>query len=326
MGRKHSNNRDKHAREGTHQHDLSHGSIDPSILTSKKGIRAVKWSFLVLFVTAVFQIIVVILSGSVALLSDTIHNFSDAATAIPLGIAFLFALRKPTRKFTYGFGRVEDMAGVAIVLTILLSAIAAGYESIHRLFHPQRIDHIGAIILASIVGFLGNEVVAFFRIRTGKEIRSAALIADGYHARADGFTSLAVFFGAIGVWLGYSLADPIIGLCITVAILRITWNSVKTVFLRLLDGVESEVIDEIEHAVHHVAGVKEVSDMRVRWIGHRLHVEMSITVEPQLSVVEGHAIAKEVNHELCHHMSYLSKAVIHVDPLGEAGEKYHTER
>jgi cation diffusion facilitator family transporter len=145
----------------------------------------------------------------VALLADTIHNFGDAATAIPLAIAFWFARQKPSERFTFGYGRVEDLAGMAIVLTILASAIIAGYESIQRLLNPQDISYVWVVIAASIIGFLGNEAVAMFRIRVGREISSVALIADGYHARVDGWTSLAVLFGAIGVWLGYPLADPI---------------------------------------------------------------------------------------------------------------------
>ncbi len=317
----HEHDHDPHHEGGGHGH--THGVIDPSITTTERGIWAIKWSFVGLLATALFQVVVVWISGSVALLADTIHNFGDASTAIPLWIAFVLARRKPSKRFTYGLGRVEDLAGVAIVLTILFSAIVAGYQSIDRLLHPKEIGHLWAVVAASIVGFLGNEAVAVFRIKVGKEIGSAALVADGYHARVDGLTSLAVLFGAVGVWLGYPLADPIVGVLITVAILRIVWDSSKAVFSRLLEGVEPEVIDEIEHATHHVAGVQEVTDMRCRWIGHRLHAEVNIAVAPDLSVAAGHTIAKEVNHQLLHHLPYLSGAVIHVDPVEEAGEHHH---
>ena len=193
-----------------HKHDHTHGAIDASLFTTERGIWEVKWSFFWLFVTAVFQTVVVVFSGSVALLADTIHNFGDAATAIPLWFAFRLARYKPTKRFTYGYGRVEDLAGVAVVLTILFSAIVAGYQSFERFIHPQKIKYIWAVALASVIGFLGNEAVALFRIKVGKEIGSAALIADGYHARVDGLTSLAVLGGAIGVWLGFPLADPIV--------------------------------------------------------------------------------------------------------------------
>ncbi|MGD8338703.1 MAG: cation diffusion facilitator family transporter, partial [Desulfobacterales bacterium] len=276
-----------------------------------------------LLATALFQVVIVILSGSVALFADTVHNFGDAATAIPLWIAFKLAQRKPSATFTYGYGRVEDLAGVAIVLTILLSALIAGYESVNRFFHPQPVTYLWAVITASVVGFLGNEAVALFRIRVGKEIGSAALVADGYHARVDGLTSLAVLFGAVGVWLGFPLADPIVGLLITVAIFRIVWESGKSIFTRLLDGVDPEVIDDIKHAVNHTPGVADVSEVRVRWLGHRLHAELNIAVAPDITVEKGHEIAKNVRHQLLHHLRYLSNATIHVDPLNASGEKHH---
>lgn len=305
------------------EHDHTHGVVDPLILTTQRGIWAVKWSLLGLLATAVFQVVIVYISGSVALLADTIHNFGDGLTAIPLWIAFRLARWKPSRRFTYGYGRVEDLAGIVIVLTILFSAIAAGYESIQRFFHPQEVKYLGAVVVASVIGFAGNEAVAIFRIKVGKEIGSAALVADGYHARVDGLTSLAVLFGALGIWLGYPLADPIVGLLITAAILRIVWQSGKSVFARLLDGVDPEIIGEIEHATNHIPGVQGVTDVRVRWLGHRLHAELNIAVDSRLSVEEGHKIAGEVCHQLLHHLGYLSDATIHVDPASASGQKHH---
>src|SRR5215204_1373921 len=304
-------------------HEHTHGAVDPSIASSERGIWAVKWSFAALMVTAFLQVVVVFFSGSVALLSDTIHNFGDAATAIPLGIAFALTRLGASRRFTFGYGRVEDLVGVVVVLIILFSAVVAGYQAIDRLIHPQPIELLWAVAVASVVGFLGNEAVAVFRIRVGREIGSAALVADGYHARTDGWTSLAVLAGAVGVWLGYPLADPIVGLLIAAAILVIVWQSGKAVFTRLLDGVEPEAIEEIRHAASHVPGVEEVSEVRARWLGHRLHAEVNVAVDPDLSVAEGHAIARELNHQLLHHLSYLSGAVIHVDPVQEAGEEHH---
>lgn len=325
------NFRHEHAHDGdgrhehghAHGHSHTHGAIDPGIVASQRGIWAIKWSFLGLMATALFQIVVVAFSGSVALLADTIHNFGDAATAIPLWIAFTLARRKPSRRFTYGYGRVEDLAGVAIVLTILFSAVVAGYQSLERLFQPRPVEHLWAIVAAALIGFLGNEAVALFRIRVGREIGSAALVADGYHARVDGLTSLAVLAGAVGVWLGYPLADPIVGLVITAMILRIVWDSAKTVFTRLLDGVEPEVLDEIRHAALHTPGVHELTEVRVRWIGHRLHAEVNVAVSPNLTVEQGHEIAQEVRHQLLHHLRYLANATIHVDPANASGEEHH---
>jgi cation diffusion facilitator family transporter len=304
-------------------HGHTHGAVDPSIATSERGIWAVKWSFVGLFATALVQVVVVVLSGSVALLSDTIHNFGDAATAIPLWIAFALARLGASRRFTFGYGRVEDLAGVMVVLIILFSAIVAGYQAVDRLINPQPVGLLWAVAVAAVVGFVGNEAVAVFRIRVGRQIGSAALEADGYHARTDGWTSLAVLLGAVGVWLGYPLADPIIGLLIAAAILVIVWQSGKAVFTRLLDGVDPEVVEEIRHAAYQVEGVKDVTEVRARWLGHRLRAELNVVVDPDLSVAEGHAIAREVNHRLTHELQYLDMAVVHVDPVQEAGEVHH---
>lgn len=317
----HSHEAEKHDDGGSHGH--THGAIDPSILTTEKGIWALKWSFIGLFITAVLQAVVVWYTGSVALLADTIHNFSDATTAIPLWIAFAIGLWKPTKRFTYGFGRVEDLAGVFIVLAILASAIFAGYESIKRLYAPQDITYLWAVAAASIVGFIGNEAVAVFRIKVGREIGSAALIADGYHARTDGLTSLAVLVGAIGVWLGFPLADPIVGLVITLMILKIVWDSAKSVFTRLLDGVDPNVPDEIAAAVKETPQVEEVTEVRVRWLGHNLHAELNLAVNPQLSVAEAHKVAVAAQQNLLEKIKYLAQATIHIDPTDASGEKHH---
>jgi cation diffusion facilitator family transporter len=320
MGVGHSHS---HSDPNYDHHDHTHGTIDPVLLTTERGIWAVKWSLIGLAATAIFQVVIVFFSGSVALLADAIHNVADAATAIPLWIAFTLAWRQPSRRFTYGYGRVEDIAGVMIVLTILFSAIVAGYESVNRLLRPQRVEHLWAVAIASIIGFAGNELVAILRIRVGKQINSAALVADGYHARVDGLTSLGVLFSAVGVWLGYPLADPIMGLLITAAILPIVWESGKAVFTRLLDGVDPEVTDEIRHGLNHAQGVREVTEVRLRWLGHRLHAEVNLAVSPKLSVAEGHAIAVEARHQLLHHLPYLSNVTIHIDPEDLSGEEHH---
>jgi cation diffusion facilitator family transporter len=266
---------------------------------------------------------VVILSGSVALLSDTIHNFGDAATAVPLWIAFALTRLGTSRRFPYGYGRVEDLAGVVVVLIILFSALVAGYQAMERLINPQPVGFLGALAAAALVGFLGNEAVAIFRIRVGRQIGSAALVADGYHARTDGWTSLAVLVRAVGVWLGYPLVDPIVGLLIAAAILVIVWQSGKMVFARLLDGVDPSVMDEIRSAAARVEGVEDVAEVRARWVGHRLRAEVNIAVNPKASVAEGHTVAREVNHGLLHELDYLETAVVHVDPAQESGEEHH---
>lgn len=305
------------------EHSHTHGAVDRGLLGSERGIWAVKWSLVGLFVTAALQVVVVLFTGSVALLADTIHNFGDALTAIPLWLAFSLSSRPPTRRFTYGYGRAEDLAGLIVLLMILVSGLLAGYESIRRLIEPQEVRNLWAVVLASIIGFAGNEGVALFRIRVGRKIGSAALVADGYHARVDGLTSLAVLFGAIGVWLGYPLADPIIGLLISVAIFKLLWDAGKSVLLRVLDGVDPQVVDEIHQAVEAFPGVAEIKDVRVRWLGHRMQAELSIAVDPALDVSQGHEIAMDVQHKLLHRLEYLASANIHIDPANQSGSVYH---
>jgi cation diffusion facilitator family transporter len=304
-------------------HSHRHSFADPGIVATARGMWALKWSCMILLVTACFQLVVVVFSSSVALLADTIHNFGDAATALPLWVAFVLAHRKPTERFTYGLGRVEDFAGLVIILIMALSAIVVGYEAVVRLFHPRPVAHLGIVAVASLVGFLGNEAVAIFRIRVGREIGSAALVADGYHARVDGWTSLAVLASALGVWVGYPLADPIIGLLITAAILWLVWQAGQMVVIRAMDGVDPEVLAELRHTAQHVPGVQAITEVQARWVGHRLRAELSIAVAPTLSVAQGHAVAKEVRHQLLHHVHRLGGLTVHVDPVDEAGEHYH---
>ena len=308
---------------GGEGHGHTHGVVDPTIATTSRGIWAIKWSFIGLAVTAAAQIVVVVLSGSVALLADTIHNVGDALTAVPLWIAFLFARRPPSRRFSYGFGRVEDFAGLVIVLIILFSAVTAAYQSIDRLINPQSVGFLWAVAAAGAVGFIGNEAVALFRIRVGREINSAALVADGYHARTDGLTSLGVLGGAIAIWAGFSIADPIVGLVISALIARIVYQSARSVFGRMLDGVEPEVLDELEHQAGHAPGVRSVTYARARWLGHRLHAEVHVTPTGKLSLEEAHELGKRVTHSLNHAIPYLGDAIVHVDPVGEPGISHH---
>ena len=293
-------------------HGHTHGVVDPTITTSDRGIWAIKWSFAILAITAALQLTVALTSGSVALLADTIHNIGDAATAVPLWIAFTLARRKPSQRFTYGLGRVEDLAGLTVVAIILFSALVAGYQAVDRFMHPQAVRGLGWVAAAGVVGFLGNEAVAIFRIRVGREIESAALIADGYHARTDGLTSLAVVVGAAGVWMGFPLADPIIGLLITIAILGIVWQSSKAVFTRMLDGVEPAVIEEIRHAADHVPGVTAVRSVRARWSGHRLLAEVDVAAASGTSLGDADALAAALEGELAAHLPALGSAHIRV--------------
>jgi cation diffusion facilitator family transporter len=291
-------NRHAHGEPGGH----THGVMDPTIATTARGIWAIKWSFALLALTAAMQLAVVVVSGSVALLADTVHNIGDAATAIPLWIAFVFARRKPSPRFTYGLGRVEDLAGVAIVAIILFSALVAGYQAIDRLINPRPIEYLGWVAAAGVLGFLGNEAVAIFRIRVGREISSAALVADGYHARVDGLTSIAVVLGAVGVWLGYPLADPIVGLLITLMIFGIVWQSARSVFTRMLDGVEPGLLGELWHSSEHVPAIHGLANVRARWMGHRLYAEADMVMDATASVSEVMAAADALTRTAIAHM------------------------
>ncbi|WP_406857595.1 cation diffusion facilitator family transporter [Alsobacter sp. KACC 23698] len=307
---------------GHDDHGHTHGVIDPTIATTSQGIWAIKWSFAILAVTAFLQVLVVVASGSVALLADTIHNIADATTAIPLWIAFRLVRRRPTATFAYGYGKVEDLAGIVIVLIIFASALVAGYEAANKLIHPEPIRQLGWVAAAGLAGFLGNEAVAVFRIRVGRRINSAALVADGYHARVDGLTSLAVVLGAAGVWLGFPLADPIIGLLITLAIFGIVWQSAGAVVRRMIDGVEPGLVSAARHAAEHVPGVQSLQDLKLRWLGHRLNLQATALVDPGLSLVEAERIRAALEREFEAHLPALDGAHIAVRPavaVGEAG-------
>ena len=317
VGHGQTNGKHGHAHRASHgdeHHGHTHGVIDATIATTDRGIWAIKWSFVILMATGALQVAVVILSSSVALLADTIHNFADATTAIPLWVAFLLARRKPSRTFTYGLGRVEDLAGILIVLIILFSAIVAGYEAIFRLVNPHPVSNLALLAAAGAISFFGNEFVAVLRIRVGREINSAALIADGYHARTDGLTSLAVVAGALGVWLGFPLADPLVGLGITFAIFVIVWQSARSVLTRMLDGVEPELVDEIEHAASHVSGIDAIVETKARWLGHKLHVDIVLALDEGMLLAEANAVAATLQDAMFAHIPALSAAKIRFAP------------
>lgn len=289
-----------------HTHD-SADSIDDALEASKEGVRALKISLFVLLGTTILQFVVVLASGSVALLADTIHNFSDALTAVPLWIAFVLGRRVATRRFTYGYGRAEDLAGLFIVFVVLVSAIVAGWQSVDRILNPQPLHNLGWVIAAGVIGFVGNEAVAIYRIRVGRRIGSAALVADGVHARTDGFTSLAVVVGATGVLLGFPLADPIVGILISAAILILLIGTVRSIGRRLMDGIEPDLIDRAEKALREVDGVVDVNQVQLRWIGHRLHGAAEIVVAD-----DAWAGAEAVVHEAEHHIERRMPNVDHM--------------
>ncbi|WP_240506096.1 cation diffusion facilitator family transporter [Thermoactinospora rubra] len=305
-----------------HSHD-SAGKTDTALEASSKGMRVLAVSFAVLTGTALIQAVIVAFSGSVALLGDTLHNFADALTAVPLAIAFAVGRRAATRRYTYGYGRAEDLAGIVIVLLIAASAALAGYEAVKRLIDPQDLRGLWWVAAAGLVGFLGNEWVARYRIAVGREIGSAALVADGLHARTDGFTSLAVLLGAGGVALGLPWADPVVGLLITVAILFVLRDATREIYHRLMDAVDPELVDRAEQVLEGTEGVERVGSVRLRWIGHSLRAEVEILVKHDMPLVDAHAVAVRAEHRLIHELPRLRAATVHADPLGPDGTDHH---
>ena len=306
-------------------HPHSHGaaSADRALESTAEGIRAVFVSLAGLAVTAAVELLVSLLTGSVALLADTVHNFADALTAVPLALAFRMGSRPPTRRYTYGFGRAEDLAGISIVGFMAASTAVAAYESVHRLLHPSAIHGTPWVAVAGLVGFAGNELVAVYRIRVGRRIGSAALTADGLHARTDGLTSLAVVAGAVAVGAGAPAADPIVGLVITALIVVVLLGAVRQVYRRLMDSVDPELVDEVEAVLRAAPGIDDVQVVRIRWVGHELRAEIEVCSDSGLSLVEAHAIATEAHHRLLHEVPRLASAVIHTSPTETGSDRYH---
>ncbi len=304
-----------HNDRGKKDHLHLHGVVDPGFTKSERGIWALKWSIWILGITATLEFSVFITAGSMALLADTIHNYMDAMTAIPLWVAFLFSKKKPSARFTYGYGRVEDFAGIVIVLVILANACIVGVESLERFLHPEPVRFLGWVALAGMIGFIGNEIVAVLRIRVGREIQSAALVSDGYHARTDGLTSLAVVVGALGVKLGFPFADPVIGLLIAIAILGIVWQSAKSILVRMLDGIEPGLAQEIREIVSdHEPRVGRECDVRARWIGHYLKAELDIKMPGNVTLLDAERFVLRLKDVLFHHLPSLSDVSIFVHP------------
>jgi len=305
-----------------HSHDGA-DKVDAAAAASAEGVRALWVSLAVLGGTALLQAAVVAVSGSVALLGDALHNAADALTAVPLGIAFLVGTRPPTRRYTYGYGRAEDLAGVVILLLIAASSALAAYEAFTRLAHPRPVSNLIAVAVAAVIGFTGNEVVARYRIGVGRKIGSAALVADGLHARNDGFTSLAVVLSVMGVAAGWHWADPVVGLVITVAILAVLRHAAREIYRRLMDAVDPVLVDQAEQALLATPGALGVGQIRLRWIGHRLRAECEVTVDAGASAVQAHQVAVSAEHNLLHALPRLAAALVHADPQVQHGADHH---
>jgi cation diffusion facilitator family transporter len=290
----------------------SHASLseDASVRDNELGIRTVKLALLALGVTTVIQIVIYLASGSVALLADTVHNLGDALNSVPLWIAFVLARRAANRRYTYGYGRAEDVAGLLIVLSIAFSAGYILWESFQKLLNPQPLDNLGWVALAALVGFAGNEIVALMQLRVGRQIGSEAMVADGMHARVDGLTSLAVLIAVGGTLLGAPILDPIIGLVIGVAIVGITWDAVKRVWYRLMDAVDPALVSRAETVLREHAEIRAVRRLALRWIGHRLQVELSLVIDSGLSLAEADDLRAHIVHHLEHALPNLGQTTI----------------
>ncbi|MGH2687231.1 MAG: cation diffusion facilitator family transporter [Actinomycetota bacterium] len=305
---------------GAHGH--SHVSADRSALSSSEGIRAIRISTFGLLATALIQFVIVAIGGSVALLADSLHNFADVFTTVALWIAFNASKRAADRRYTFGYDRFEDLVGVVIVFIIGLSAAISGYEAYKALSEDRTVTAIGVSIAAGFVGMVGNEVVAQYKIRVGRRIRSAALVADGFHSRTDGLVSLGAVVGLTGVALGFPKADPIAALVITGAIVWATVVAAREVVGRLVDRVDPELIGSVEHQARSVPGVRDVHDVRARWAGRSLYVQMDLAVDEARPLREAHDIAEEVRHRVLHGTDGVSDVVVHLDPWSADADRH----
>ncbi|MCW5874183.1 MAG: cation transporter [Anaerolineales bacterium] len=297
-------------------HTHSHAAIgsQDAMFRSELGVRTVKQALLLLGLTMLLQVIVYVFSNSVALLADTVHNLGDALNSIPLLFAFMLARRAATRQYTYGYGRAEDIAGLLIIVSIAFSAGYIFYEAIHKILSPQLITYGGWVVLAALIGFAGNEAVASLQIRVGKQIGSEAMIADGRHARVDGLTSLAIIPAVVGSWLGWPILDPLFGLLIAVAILFITCDAVRAMWYRLMDAVDPHLVDHAELALESADEVTQIKSLRMRWVGHSLHLVAELELASGTPFERVTSIRQQAVKALKHEVPFLDEIVLSFVP------------
>lgn len=322
-----------HSSEHEHDHDHEHehgdgghehGSVNVELYSNEVGLRAVQISTAGMLLVSLIQFGIAAYGGSAGLFADALHNLGDVFTTVALWIAFALSRRAANQRYTYGYYRAEDLAGIFIVLVIIASAVAGAVESIQKLTSGNVPTQIYLSMAAALVGVAGNELLAQYKISVGRRINSVPLIADGQHSRIDGLTSLAAFVGLIGVAMGFPIADPIAGLVITVVIVTVVYSTSRSVLQRILDAVDPNIVSSILHNAGQVPGVQAVTDVHARWVGHTLHTSLNIEVNPDITLAQAHTIAEEVRHRLFHNIHGLSEAIIHTDPYGPNGE-YHTE-
>ena len=296
----------------THDHSHADLAADRAFLDNQLAVRTVWIALAALGLTTALQIVIYIASNSVALLADTVHNLGDALNSIPLLFAFYIARRAANRRYTYGYGRLEDIAGVFIVISIGFSAAYILYESVQRLLNPMPLKNLEWIALAALVGFVGNELVALMQIRVGRRIGSDAMIADGQHALIDGLTSLAVLIAVIGTLIGLPILDPIVGVVIAIAIVGITWNAVKAVWYRMMDAVDPHLVEHVEDHIRALEGVDAVLTLRLRWVGHRMYGVIKVAVPADASLADSQRIILAVQHESGHVIPQLEELTVQI--------------
>jgi cation diffusion facilitator family transporter len=307
-----------------HGHGHEHGKVEADLYGNRAGLRAVQISTAGMLLVAAIQFATAWIGGSAGLFADALHNFGDVFTTIALWIAFVISNRAANQRYTYGYYRAEDLAGIFIVLVIIASAVASAVESIQKLTSGNIPTQLYLSMAAALIGVAGNELLAQYKISVGKRINSVSLIADGHHSRIDGLTSLAAFIGLVGVKLGFPKADPIAGIVITIVIFTVVLSTSRSVIQRLLDAVDPRVVPTIITTAKAVQGVQAITDVRARWVGHTLHIVMNIEVDAELTLSKAHAIAEEVRHRLFHDIKGVSEVVIHTDPSSANGD-HHQE-
>ncbi len=296
-----------------------------SLYANELGIRTVRLAFLILSVTTLIQVAIYLRSGSVALLADTVHNLGDALNSLPLWIAFVLIRRAATRRYTYGYGRVEDLAGVFIVASILFSAAYILWESAQKLMNPQPLTNLGWVAAASLIGFAGNEAVARVQIRVGRQIGSEAMVADGRHAQTDGLTSLAVLVAVVGTWLGFPIVDPIVGLLMGVLIVFIARDAILAMWHRLMDAVDPALVERAEQVLASHEEVRQVVRLQMRWVGHQLHASTVLALDEHLALSASEEITDHIRHHLLHELPHLYDVLISVVPWKGAKPAFREE-
>jgi cation diffusion facilitator family transporter len=318
----HDDHEPEHEGDSGHEHGHEHGRVEADLYGNRAGLRAVQLSTLGMFLVAAIQFAIAGIGGSAGLFADALHNLGDVFTTVALWIAFVLSSRAANQRYTYGYYRSEDLAGIFIVLVIIASAVAGAVESIQKLTSGNIPTQIYLSMAATLVGVIGNEAMAQYKISVGKRINSVPLVADGQHSRIDGLTSLAALAGLIFVRFGLPIADPIAGIVITLVIVTVVYSTSRSVLQRLLDAVDARVVPSIMKTASTVPGVENVTDVRARWVGHTMHIVMNIEVDANLTLAKAHAIAEEVRHRLFHSIEGVSEVVIHTDPSSESGD-YH---